>query len=764
MHTLEKSFSKYPEHKFPGEHIQTVVVPNYIALGQLTALRFIQWSIQNPKGVVSLPTGKTPQFFIEWVTYYQKNWPKVHSELSQFGFTEEEIELGFSCENLRFVQIDEFFPISPNQTNSFLHYIVKFYFEHFGFLEQNALLINPAKDLKLNLKELFPDGSVDINLQYSDDQSLSVLQKQQKRAILELHQYADEYEEKIIEMGGIQFFLGGIGPDGHIGFNVRGSSHFSTTRLCQVNYETMAASASDLGGIQKNKLVITIGLGTITRNHDAICIIMAAGNAKAPIVKQAIEYPKHVNQPASVLHGMPESRFYITPGASILLEEREVADLQQKDEFPDTTIHNILCQTSLNCKKSLRDLTLKDLTTTSRSRILLTKLQLKHEKQLQALVEYSISRLSLALKRGYERRKQVHSLHTAPHHDDLILGIFPEVLKELESDTCTTNISILTSGFTAVTNRMFLSMLQSAEKWLASPILELDEFIKQGRAHDCSLYLHGVAENQAEHKLLVRTHRVIRDAIDIYPVNSWGELLQVIVTIRSKIEHSYPGQKDTSDIQTLKGALREFEEELLWNAHGLGLEHITHLRLGFYKGDIFNQDPAQEDSDRFFDLMVQLKPNRLSLALDPEGSGPDTHYKVLLAVSAAVARFHSLYPEHPIEIIGYRNVWNRFFPWEADGMLPLSLPELQVIDRDFKEFYFSQVDAPFPSPEYHGPFSEFSQQIWVLQKKELELLLGPNFTNNEFENTKAIIFYKLLSPRELIAFANERKSTTQSLY
>ena len=69
-------------------------------------------------------------------------------------------------------------------------------------------------------------------------------------------------------MGGIGFFLGGIGPDGHVGFNVRGSDHYSTTRLTATNYETQAAAAGDLGGIEisRNRLVITIGLNTITYN------------------------------------------------------------------------------------------------------------------------------------------------------------------------------------------------------------------------------------------------------------------------------------------------------------------------------------------------------------------------------------------------------------------------------------------------------------------------------------------------------------------
>ena len=78
-------------------------------------------------------------------------------------------------------------------------------------------------------------------------------------------------------------FSGGIGPDGHIGFNVRGSDHFSTTRLMATNYETQAAAAGDLGGIEvsRRRLVITIGLGTITCNRDCTAIIIAAGEAKA---------------------------------------------------------------------------------------------------------------------------------------------------------------------------------------------------------------------------------------------------------------------------------------------------------------------------------------------------------------------------------------------------------------------------------------------------------------------------------------------------
>ena len=126
-------------------------------------------------------------------------------------------------------------------------------------------------------------------------------------------------------MGGIGFFLGGIGPDGHIAFNIRGSDHNSTTRLMETNFETQAAAATDLGGIEisKNRLVITIGLGTITYNEQATAIIIAAGEAKAPIVKMSLETGQDVKYPATALQKLKNSRFYITEGASKTLRDTQ---------------------------------------------------------------------------------------------------------------------------------------------------------------------------------------------------------------------------------------------------------------------------------------------------------------------------------------------------------------------------------------------------------------------------------------------------------
>ena len=51
-----------------------IVVENFPLMGLLTALRFLEWASENPNGVISLPTGKTPEYFIKWTSHLLENW------------------------------------------------------------------------------------------------------------------------------------------------------------------------------------------------------------------------------------------------------------------------------------------------------------------------------------------------------------------------------------------------------------------------------------------------------------------------------------------------------------------------------------------------------------------------------------------------------------------------------------------------------------------------------------------------------------------
>ena len=66
----------------PTEKIPIIQVDNFPELGKLTALRFLEWVQENPGGVISLPTGKTPEHFIKWVAYFIKNWVLMKQTIS----------------------------------------------------------------------------------------------------------------------------------------------------------------------------------------------------------------------------------------------------------------------------------------------------------------------------------------------------------------------------------------------------------------------------------------------------------------------------------------------------------------------------------------------------------------------------------------------------------------------------------------------------------------------------------------------------------
>jgi glucosamine-6-phosphate deaminase len=74
-----------------------------------------------------------------------------------------------------------------------------------------------------------------------------------------------EYEAKIARVGGIELFLGGIGPDGHIAFNEPGSSLASRTRVKTLAYDTILANSRFFGNDleQVPKMALTVGVQTV---------------------------------------------------------------------------------------------------------------------------------------------------------------------------------------------------------------------------------------------------------------------------------------------------------------------------------------------------------------------------------------------------------------------------------------------------------------------------------------------------------------------
>jgi len=133
---------------------------------------------------------------------------------------------------------------------------------------------------------------------------------------------------------------------------------------------------------------------------------------------------------------------------------------------------------------------------------------------------------------------------------------------------------------------------------------------------------------------------------------------------------------------------------------------------------------VERDAKPVLDLLDEVRPDVVSVALDPEASGPDTHYKVLQAISEATNQYVEKNDGAEVRVWGYRNVWFRFHPSEANVYVPVSLNMLSVMESAFLNTFVSQKEASFPSFEHDGPFCELAQEIQVDQYQMLKTCLG----------------------------------------
>ncbi|WP_162418109.1 PIG-L family deacetylase [Cyclobacterium roseum] len=764
----EEAFFKDSETETITTKIPYLTVDNFPKLGLLTACRFLEWVSTNPDGVISLPTGKTPEYFIKWTQFLLENWEKKKGlEIREkYGLKECKKPV---LKDLQFVQIDEFYPISSQQKNSFYHYVNKFYIEGFGLDPKKALLINsdeiPLAEGK-SYREIFPDSKVDLSLRFRE--YTTPLEKLQQESIYLIDQWCGEYEAKIREKGGIGFFVGGIGPDGHIAFNTRGSDIFSTTRLTETNFETQAVAAGDLGGIEisANRLVITIGLDTIVHNPEAVAIIIAAGEAKAPIVKQSLERSMTNVYPATVLQKLKNGRFYMTKGAASKLTD-SIDQYYFTGNWNNTKTERAVLDLCKRLQKYGHRITLEDLKND------------KYTSQIPDLNENTVKEviksISAKIDKGMEEEKNEVFLHTGPHHDDISLGILPQITKQLHENSNQAHFAVLTSGFTAVTNTFVIETLKSTKKFLDEgriQMVKFDDFYESGYKlkmdKDVYHYLTNVASENAEERLRGLCHRVVRAIVFTFGIKTTMQLRDQINEIITVLKNSYDGEKNPKNIQTLKGMIREFEEELVWAHFGVQVKNVHHLRLGFYTGDIFTEQPDKKrDVEPILNMLRDIKPTKLSLTLDPEGSGPDTHYKVLQATAEAVRQWSLEEDLSDFKIVGYRNVWFKFDAAESNVIVPVSLGDMSVMEDSFANCYLSQVNASFPSYAHNGKFSTLARRTWVNQLSDVQLLLGKNYfyqhQTAKVRSSHGLIFFREMDVESFLMEARELEKSTEGM-
>ena len=144
------------------------------------------------------------------------------------------------------------------------------------------------------------------------------------------------YEQRIVDVGGIDLQILDVGSDGHIAFNEPGSSLGSRTRLKTLARETIGDKASLFGGDENvPRLVVTMGVGTILESRR--CLLVAIGAGKAGVLRDAIEGPVTAQLTASALQLHREVIVIVDEAAASQLARRQYyAEVERAQSLLET--------------------------------------------------------------------------------------------------------------------------------------------------------------------------------------------------------------------------------------------------------------------------------------------------------------------------------------------------------------------------------------------------------------------------------------------
>ena len=394
-------------------------------------------------------------------------------------------------------------------------------------------------------------------------------------------------------------------------------------------------------------------------------------------------------------------------------------------------------------------------------------------------VQQVIHDVEAKLWRGAQTFENEVIYHTGPHHDDIMLGIMPFINRQLRSPKNQVHFAIMTSGFHSVTDAFLQKAMEDTLDYLHQGRIQMvryPDFFEQGyrfkQEKDIHHYLDNVARRNPDEMRRGFCHRILRDAVGLWGLKSVDE---VEARFTTEIENLKAGKPNSPEIQKLKGEIREFEEELVWAYAGTALDHVHHVRLGLYNdsslGVIADSDPQspkawspnpQRDVVPILNQLRNIKPTVISVAIDSEGQGPNTHYKVMQSIAEAIRLWGTEADLSKLRIFGYRNVWSTFHPAEANVYVPVSLNAFAVFEKAFKDSYLTQVKAEFPNPDFDGPFSELAETIWVKNYKDVQFLLGKDFFYESdhplIRATHGLIFLKEMTAEGFVALAESMKT------
>ena len=586
------------------ERINTIIHENsqeasYYVAQEIVSL-VTQRQQEGKKMVLGLATGSTPIKVYEYLVQAHK-------------------EEGISFSNVISFNLDEYFPMDRESVHSYVRFMREHLFDHLDI---------PNTQIHI------PDGQ-----QTKED----------------VRTYCQNYEQKIIEAGGIDIQILGIGRTGHIGFNEPGSSLKSKTRLVRLDRITRLDAASDFFGKENvPSKAITMGVGTIM---DAKRIVlMAWGEGKANIIKQAVEGPIQESVPATFLQTHPNCDFIIDRAAATSLTREATPWLVGDCDWTEGLIKKATIWLSETRSKAVLKLTNEDYNEYGMGSLIAEigsaeELNVKIFNQLQQTITgWPGGKPQADDTKRPERANPFpkKSIVFSPHPDDDVISMGGTLLRLVDQGH-EVHVAYQTSGNIAVFD---------------------DEVI-----------------------------RFLDFAKDIQENNT--ALEKQFQEVKTFLSHKSPGEVDQPMIQKFKGLIRKGEAMAACRYCGVKEENAHFQNLPFYETGTVKKNPySEKDIALTYDLLNRVKPQQIFAAgdlSDPHGTHRVCLDIIFAAIDKLVADKATWIKDCYVWL--YRGAWQEWDIADMEMAVPIG-PKDMIRKRNAIFKHQSQKDAAmFPGSD-----------------------------------------------------------------
>lgn len=552
--------------------------------------------------VLGLATGSTPV--------------RVYDELVRLHKEE-----GLSFKNVITFNLDEYYPIEPNSLQSYVRFMNEHLFDHIDIPDENIHI---------------PDGTIPEE---------------------DVHQYCEEYEQKILDAGGLDIQILGIGRTGHIGFNEPGSRPDSLTRLITLDKITRKDAASDFFGEEYvPRRAITMGVGTILE-ADKI-ILMAWGEGKAPIIKESVEGGINESVPATYLQNHDNTFVVLDEASAERLTRINTPWLLTTCDWDVKLIRKAVVWLCQKLEKPVLKLTDENYNENGMGDLIASKgpaynINIKVFNELQhTITGWPGGKPKEDDKYRPERAEPFpkKALIFSPHPDDDVISMGGTLIR-LVDHKHDVHVAYQTSGNIAV----------------------FDDDV-------------------------IRFADFVTDYAETFEMRD-KKAQTLFQEITRYLKNKEPGQIDSPEIKEIKGLIRRGEAKAAGRYCGVPEKNLHFLDMPFYEtGRVKKKPLSDEDVDITVDLLREIKPHQIYAAgdlSDPHG----THRVCLKAIFKALDRVKDDDWAKDCYVWLYRGAWQEWDVNEIEMAVPLSPLELTRKRRAIFK-HQSQKDRPlFPGSD-----------------------------------------------------------------